>query len=58
MEKTHVSLDGKFLTEYTRKGIPGIITWWSKVKETSLSKDLVISTLENYDKIIINGKEI
>lgn len=58
IEKTVVGMDENFLTQYEKKSFLGIITWWSVVKSTSMGKDLIISTEEKYDRIILNGKEL
>lgn len=35
-----------------------IFSWYVKVYAEKIGKDLVINTVEEYDKIFINGKEV
>ena len=57
-ELTQIKLEQNYKAFYERRGIPGIITWWVKIREDKIGKDLVINTAEKYDSIIINGKRV
>lgn len=56
-DMTQVSIAGNFRVVYEKKSFL-IFTWYSKLKSESVGKDLVIDTLEKYDRIILNGKEL
>ena len=56
-ELTGVGMDETLKETYRRKSWL-IFSWWVKVKAESIGKDLIINTVEKYDKIIINGNEI
>lgn len=36
----------------------GLITWFVKERADCIGKDLVIKTIEDYDRIIVNGQII
>lgn len=44
---------------YKRKtAFRGLVSWWSKDRCDAIGKDLVITTLENFDRVILNGEVI
>lgn len=53
--KTVVSVYENIKIEYRKRSFL-LLSWYEKVNETSLWKDLVITTLEEYDNIVINWK--
>lgn len=56
-EMTEVT--GNTLVERTYEKRGGwLISWWKRTKTTGMGKDLIITTLESYDHIFLNGKEI
>jgi len=57
-EKTIINLQENLKVQYEQRTFLGIISWYVKVKSESLGKDLIISTMEKYDKIYLNGKEL
>ncbi len=57
IERTSVAKRETFKVEYEYKSW-FVFGWWVQVKQDSLGKNLIISTLEDYDKIIVNGREV
>lgn len=56
-EKTVIEGETLVTTRYKRISIlGGAIKWWRKERSDSAGADLVINTLENYDRIILNGE--
>jgi hypothetical protein len=39
-----------------RSALFGLIKWQVEIKRETIGKDLIIETLEPYDRIILNGK--
>lgn len=56
-EKTVVGINERVKCTYEIRNFL-IFTWWAKVKTESLGKDLVIDTMEKYDKVYINDTEV
>ena len=60
-KSTQTAVDGyqKYRTEYFHREIlGGAISWWEKIKENAMGKELVINTREKYDSIWLNGERI
>lgn len=56
-EKIDLWFEQNFKVYMERKGVPGIVSWYSVVKEDAFEeKDLMISTVEKYGRVIINGE--
>ncbi len=57
-EITQIKLEQNYKVYLKKVGVRGLIQWWVEVRADKLGKDLIINTLEEYDKIILNKKEI
>jgi hypothetical protein len=53
MKKTIVAIQDNIKETYVKRRFL-IFSRYEKIKETSMGKDLVISTEEEYDRIILN----
>lgn len=57
-ELLDIAVEENYKVVYERRGAKGIISWWSKIREEAIGKDLMIGTAEKYDRIYLNGREL